>query len=136
VCWKYFNMNKVSIKINISGTSCILLHGIIQGRLFLIRRRKLSEKESRERNSVWKGRFTLADRLVGEKEGSSPCGDSLPLFIVIRSTAGGAYRSPSMAIECTVAYRRFPRISSLSYVKNFFLFTFPLSARRTQPYLV
>lgn len=91
------------IEISASGTSHILLHGIIQRKLFLIRRRKLSERESRERNSVWKGRFTSTDRLVGEKEGSSPCGNSLPLFTVIRFH-GRRRLSISFDGECTVAY--------------------------------
>jgi hypothetical protein len=130
VYWKYLNVNKVLIKIDVSGTSRILLYGIIQRRLFFIRRRKLSERESRERNSVWKGRFTSADRLVGEKEGSSPCGNSLPLFTVIRSTAGGAYRSPSTAIECIVADAFLESaIYHISRISSFSLFRHPREGR-------
>lgn len=59
--------------------------------------RKLSEGESQERNSAWKDicrpYMLSVGRQVGEKEGGSPCRNSLPLFTVIRSTASDAIDS-------------------------------------------
>jgi len=82
---------------------------IIHRGLFLFRRRKLSERESRERNSVWKG--TSAD-LFRRWEGRWFTLHKQPSVIYRNSLHGQwRYRFPSAVIECTDTWH-FLRIAS------------------------
>ena len=74
-------------------------------RVFLFRRRKLSERESRERNSVWKG--TSAD-LFRRWEGRWFTLHKQPSVIYRNSLHGQwRYRFPSAVIECAPAHGAF-----------------------------